>query len=170
MSTPKVSTEKLKELREQSGAGVIACRNALIEAADDLNKAIEILKKNSLFVAEKKKGRTASQGLVECYVHAGGRVGAMIEVNCETDFVARTDEFKKLAHELAMQVAAMGPLYVSKDKLPEGSDAKPEEVCLLAQPYIRDPARTVQDIVTETIARTGENIVVSRFIRFGLGE
>ncbi len=168
--TQKVSTEKLKTLREQSGASVIACRNALLESAEDMDKAIEILKKQSLFVAEKKKGRIASQGLIEAYVHAGGRIGAMIEVNCETDFVARTDEFKQLAHNLAMQVAAMGPLYVSKDKIPAGSEAKPEEACLLMQPYIRDQARTVQDVISEVIARTGENIIVSRFIRFELGE
>jgi elongation factor Ts len=109
------------------------------------------------------------QGLVEAYIHTGGRIGAMIEVNCETDFVARTDEFKELAHNLAMQVAAQMPRYIAKEELPEGTDADPQAACLLSQPYIKDPTKTIRDVVAEVIARTGENIRISRFARFELG-
>jgi elongation factor Ts len=165
----KVSTEKLKVLREQSGASVMACRNALIQAEDDAEKALELLKQQSLVIVEKKKTRTTSQGLVEAYVHAGGRIGAMIEINCETDFVARTDEFKALAHNLAMQVTAMCPLYISKDDVPEGVDKDAENACFLLQPYIKDLTKTVQDLINETIAKVGENIKVARFVRFELG-
>jgi elongation factor Ts len=164
-----VPTDRLKELREKSGAGIMECRNALIQASGDLAKAQEILKEKSLYKAEKKKERTASQGVVECYVHAGGRVGAIVELNCETDFVARTEVFKNLAHELAMQVAAMSPEFVSKDSMPADSEADPKAVCLLLQSYIRDNAMTVQDLVTQAIGKTGENIKVARFTRFELG-
>ncbi|MFC1954201.1 elongation factor Ts [Chloroflexota bacterium] len=166
----KIPTETLKELREQSGAGIMACRNALVEAEADLEKALQILKDQSLFAVEKKKERVASQGLTEAYIHAGGRIGTLVEVNCETDFVARTDEFKELAHNLAMQVAAMPPRFVSPDTVPEGSDVNLQEDCLLLQPYIRDLSLTVQDIINEAIAKLGENIKVSRFARFELGE
>ena len=166
----KISTDKLKELREQSGASIMACRNALLQSEEDMEKALQILKQQSLFIVEKKKGRSTSQGLVEAYVHAGGRIGAMVELNCESDFVARTDEFKALAHNVAMQVAAISPRFVSKDAVPEGTDVGAEEACLLLQPYIRDPALTVQDVINEVIARLGENIRVSRFARFELGE
>ena len=166
----KVSTEKLKELRGQSGASVMACRNALIESGENIEKALEILKSNNAMIVEKKKDRSTSKGLVEAYVHAGGRIGSMVEVNCESDFVARTDEFKALAHNLAMQVAAMPPLYISKDIIPAGVDADAENACFLSQPYIKDLARTVQDIINEVIGRVGENIKVSRFARFELGE
>jgi len=166
----KVSTDKLKELRGQSGASVMACRNALIEASEDIEKALEILKKQSLYIVEKKKGRSTSQGLVEGYIHAGGRIGAMIEVNCESDFVARTDEFKQLAHNLAMQVAAMPPQYISNDAIPAGVDAQAENACFMLQPYIRDLTKTVQDVINEVIAKVGENVRVSRFVRFELGE
>ena len=165
----KISTDKLKELREQSGASIMACRNALIQTEEDMEKALGILKQQSLFIVEKKKDRSTSQGLVEAYIH-GGRIGSMVEVNCETDFVARTDEFKALAHNLAMQVAAMPARFVSLEAVPEGTQIKAEEDCLLLQPYIRDPALTVQDVINEVIARLGENIRVSRFTRFELGE
>ncbi|OGO22941.1 MAG: elongation factor Ts [Chloroflexi bacterium RBG_16_51_9] len=166
----KVSTDKLKELRGQSGASVMACRNALIQAEDDMAKAMEILKAQNAVIVEKKKDRSTSQGLVEAYVHMGGRIGAMVEINCESDFVARTDEFKALAHNLAMQVAAMPPQFISNDAVPEGADTNAENACFLMQPYIKDLARTVQDVINETIARVGENIRVSRFARFELGE
>lgn len=166
----KISTDKLKELREQSGASVMACRNALIESEENIEKALEILKKQSLYIVEKKKERSTSQGIIEAYIHAGGRIGAIVELNCESDFVARTDEFKQLAHNLAMQVAAMYPRYVSREAVPVGTEVKVEEACLLLQPYIKDLTRTVQDVVNETIARLGENIKVSRFVRFELGE
>src|SRR3989304_6074824 len=116
----KVTTDSIKSLREQSGAGVMECRNVLEETGGDIDKAIEILKGRNLYKAEKKKTRVTTQGLVEAYVHAGGRIGAVVELNCETDFVARTDEFKQLAHDLAMQVAAMSPQYISKDEVPAG--------------------------------------------------
>ena len=166
----KVSIEKIKELRGQSGASVNACRNALIQAEENLDKALEILKSQHAIIVEKKKDRTTSQGLVEAYVHAGGRIGAMVEINCESAFVARTDEFKALAHNLAMQVVAMPPLFISKDAVPEGCDINAENACFLTQPYIKDLSRTVQDLINEVIARVGENIRVSRFARFELGE
>ena len=167
----KTSTDKIKELREKSGgASVMACRNALIQSEDDINKALEILKQQNLVIVEKKKGRTTSQGLVEAYVHAGGRIGAMIELNCESDFVARTDEFKQLAHNIAMQVAAMPPLCIALDNMPKDSELSPQEACLLAQPFIKDLARTIQDIINDTIAKVGENITIGRYSRFELGQ
>ncbi|MEE8413035.1 MAG: elongation factor Ts [Dehalococcoidales bacterium] len=165
----KIPTDKLKELRQQSGAGIMACRNALLEAEADIEKALQILKQQSLFIVEKKRGRVTSQGLVEAYIHAGGRIGALVEVNCESDFVALTDEFKELAHNLAMQVAAMPPQFISQETVPEGIVINPKEDCLLLQPYIKDLNLTVQDVINETIAKLGENIQVSRFARFELG-
>ena len=164
-----ITTEKIKTLREQSGAGVMDCRNALKGCDGDIDKALINLKEKGLLKAQKKSERTTSQGLVEAYIHTAGRIGAMIEVNCETDFVARTDEFKGLAHCLAMQVAAMDPKYVSEKDIPEGKDIVPVEACLILQPYIKDPTKTINDVITETIAKTGENIKVSRFIRYELG-
>jgi len=166
----KISVDRVKELREQSGAAIMQCRNALIEAQGDIEKALQILKQQSIFLAEKKQNRTAIQGLIEAYVHAGGRIGAMVEVNCESDFVARTDEFKELAHHLAMQVAAMAPKFISREEVPEGTDIEPQTACLLLQPDIKNPDKTVKDIITETIAKVGENIKVSRFARFELGD
>jgi elongation factor Ts len=168
MST-KITTNEIKELREQSGAGVMECRNTLLETEGDIEKAIQILKERSLFQAQKKAKRSASQGLVEAYIHTGGAIGVMIEVNCETDFVARTSEFKELAHNLAMQVAAINPQFISAEEIQEGDDAEPEQACLLLQPYIKDPEKTIQDIINETIAKVGENIKVNRFVRFELG-
>ena len=147
----------------------MACRNVLIETDGDLEKALQILKEKGILKAQKKAERLATQGLIESYIHAGGRIGAMVEVNCETDFVARTDEFKELAHDLAMQVAAMAPQFILEKEITEGPDVEPQEACLLFQPYIKDPAKTVQDLVVETIAKVGENIKVSRFTRFELG-
>ena len=165
----KIPTVRVKELREQSGAGIMACRNALIEAQGAMAKALEILKQRSLFQAQKKANRSANQGIIEAYIHTGGRIGAMVEVDCETDFVARTDEFKELAHHLAMQVAAIPPQFISQEEVPEGADMEPQAACLLLQPYIKDPDKTVQEIITETIAKVGENIKVNRFARFELG-
>lgn len=166
----KIRTETIKELREQSGAGVMDCRNALVEAEGHLEKALEILKQQSLVKVEKKKSRTAAQGIIESYVHAGGRIAAMVELNCETDFVARTTEFKELAHNLAMQVAAMSPQFVKAEDIPAGSDVDPKSAVLVFQPYIKDQALTIQDVVNQAIAKTGENIRVSRFARFEVGE
>lgn len=146
------------------------CKKALLQTKGDMDKALQILKEEGLLEAKKKAGRATTQGLIEAYVHTGGRIGAMVEVNCETDFVARTDEFKKLAHHLAMQVAAMPPQFVSKEEAPEGVDIEPEAACLLLQPYIKDPNKTIQDIITETIAKVGENIKIKRFARFELGD
>jgi elongation factor Ts len=159
----------VKELREQSGAGIMECRDALIGNEGDKEKALQTLKERGLLKAEKKAERITSQGLIEAYIHAGGRVGAMVEVNCETDFVARTDDFKELAHNLAMQVAAMSPQFISDEEIPEGADVEPQAACLLLQPYIKDPAETVRDLIVETIAKVGENIRVSRFVRYELG-
>lgn len=151
----KISIDRIKKLREETGGGIADCRNALEEAGGDFKKALEILKAKGLEIAEKKLQRPVGQGLVETYIHGGGKIGAMVEINCETDFVARTDDFKTLAHELAMQVAAMDPKDVKE---------------LLAQPYIRDESKKVDGLVKETIAKVGENIVVKRFMRFELGE
>ena len=165
----EIAIEMIKELRSQCSAGVMECRNALIEAEGDMEKALQVLKGKGLLKAEKKVDRATGQGLVEAYIHTGGRIGALVEVNCETDFVARTDEFKELAHDLAMQVAALSPKYISEEELPEGADIEPQVACLLQQPFIRDSAQTVRDIIVEVIAKVGENIRVSRFSRFELG-
>ena len=165
-----ISATQVKDLRDKTGAGVMDCKTALDEASGDVEQAITILQKRGIALAEKRGGRETSQGLVECYIHAGGRIGAMVEVNCETDFVARTDDFKSLAHDLAMQVAATGPLAVTQDDLPEDAEGDPEELCLLTQAFIKDDSRTISDVVKEVIAKTGENIRVSRFSRFELGQ
>ena len=165
----KIPTNRIKELRDQSGAGIMACRNALLEAKGDMEKAAQILKQRNLLRVESKAKRSTTQGLIEAYIHTGGRIGAMVEVNCETDFVARTDEFKALAYNLAMQVAAIPPQFISPEEIPEGADVEPQTACLLLQPYIKDLDKTVQDIIAETIAKVGENIRVSRFARFELG-
>ncbi|MFC2001915.1 elongation factor Ts, partial [Chloroflexota bacterium] len=136
----------------------------------DKEKALQVLKEKGLLEAEKKTDRTTTQGLIEAYIHTGGRIGAMVEVKCETDFVTRTDEFKELAHGLAMQVAAQCPQFISEEEIPEGADVEPQVACLLLQPYIKEPTKTVQDIIVETVARVGENIKVGRFARFELGD
>lgn len=146
------------------------CRNALKETNGDKAKAIEILQKQGLIKAQKSEGRVAKQGLVVSYIHGEGRIGALVEINCETDFVARTAEFQELAHNVAMQVAAMAPEYLSKNDCPAGVEIDFQNTCLLLQPYIKDPTKTIQDIVTEIIAKTGENVVISRFARFELGK
>ncbi|OGO52855.1 MAG: translation elongation factor Ts [Chloroflexi bacterium RBG_16_68_14] len=164
-----VSAVQVKDLRERTNAGVMECKRALEEADGDVERAMALLQERGLALAEKRAHRETSQGLIECYIHAGGRIGAMVEVNCETDFVARIDEFKALAHDLAMQVAATNPLSVSEEDLPSGAEGDPAELCLLRQPFIKDESRTVDEVVKEVIARTGENIRVRRFARFELG-
>jgi elongation factor Ts len=194
-----ISAELVKELRERTGAGFMDCKRALTEADGDLDKATAILREKGLAAAAKKAGRDAREGLVSSYIHTGGRVGVLIEVNCETDFVARTDEFQKLVRDLAVQVAGLDPKYVDSDHIPpadlaakqaefladEATQKKPEnirqqivegqlkkwfsQVCLLDQPF-RDEERTVRDLVTEKIATMGENIRVRRFARYALGE
>ena len=164
-----ITTAMIKELRDQTGAGIMDCRTALIGTDGNIDKALEILKEKGLARAEKKSGRVTEQGLIECYIHTAGRIGAMIELNCETDFVARTDEFKELAHCLAMQVAALDPKYITEKDMPEDTEDESSECCLLLQQYIKDPTKTVNDIIIETIAKVGENIKVSRFTRYELG-
>ena len=165
-----ITAERVRKLREETGAGVMECKRALVEAGGDERKAKEILHQQGLDRAEKKVGRVAAQGIVECYIHAGGRIGTMVELNCESDFVARTDLFRSLAHELAMQVAATAPKYVRPEDVPSDESDPPSQVSLLAQPYIRDAGMTVQDLIRNSIAKLGENIVVRRFTRFELGQ
>ena len=165
-----ISADLVKNLRERTGAGVMECKRALEEAAGDIDRAEAVLKERGILMADKKSHRETSQGMVECYIHAGGRLGAMVEVNCETDFVARTDDFKKLARDLAMHVVASNPAFVSEEDLPEGAEGEPKELCLMLQPFVRDESRTVGDIIKEVIAKTGENIRVRRFARYELGQ
>ncbi len=160
----------VKELREKTGAGVMDCRNALIETAGDLDKASKILRERGLIKAEKKAGRITSEGLIEAYVHPGGRLGALVELNCETDFAAHTDEFKELAHNLVLQVAATAPQFISADEVPEGMELDPKEICLLVQPFIKDQTKTIQEIIADVTAKVGEKISVRRFERFELGK
>jgi len=164
----QISAEAIKALREQTSAGIMECKHALEETGGDLAAASSILKERGYAIAKKKESRSAREGLVECYIHTGGRVGALVEVNCESDFVARTPEFKELAHDLAMQVVGACPRYVSPEDVPEGEEFADED-CLLLQPFIKEPDKKVQDIVTETIAKVRENIKVRRFARFALG-
>jgi len=165
----RITTSRIRELRDQCGAGIMDCQKALLEAEGDTEKALQILKQQGLLRAKKKAERSTTQGIIETYIHAGGRIGTMVEVNCETDFVARTDEFKELAHHLAMQIAAMSPQFVTREEVPEGDDIDPQVACLLLQPDIRDPGRSIQGTINETIAKVGENIKVGRFARFELG-
>jgi elongation factor Ts len=165
----EIPKDKIKKLREQSGAGIMDCRSALVSCDGDIDKALKVLTEKGLIKAQKKSDRATSQGLIESYIHTAGRIGALVEINCETDFVARTDEFKGLAHCLAMQVAAMNPQYIAEKDIPKDKEVVAEEACLMLQPYIKDPTKTINDIITETIAKTGENIKVSRFTRYELG-
>ena len=165
----QIPVNLIKELRERTNAGVVECRNVLLETGGDLDKASEILRQRGLAKAEKRVERVASHGLIEAYVHLNGRLGALIEVNCETDFVAHTDEFKTLAHDLVLQVAATAPQFVSPEEIPEGANLDPAEVCLLTQPYIKEQSKTVREIITETMSKVGEKISVKRFCQFEVG-
>lgn len=151
-------------------AGVMDCKRALEEASGDVDRAREILYQKGLAAVAKRATRTVNEGRVEGYVHSGNRIAALVEVNCETDFVARTEMFQELAHDLAMQVAAMGPMYLSAEELPADEFRNPEEICLLRQQFIKDPSRTIQDLVDEVQAKTGEKVDVRRFVRFALGQ
>lgn len=166
----EISVDLVKALRDETGAGILACKEVLERTEGDYEQAVAILREQGLAVAAKKAARATHDGLIEAYVHPGSRVGAMVEVNCETDFVARTPEFRELAHDLAMQVAAMDPQYVSREDIPEGVVVNPEEACLLEQPFIKDPTRTILDLVNDMVAKVRENIRVSRLCRFSLGE
>lgn len=176
-----ISASQVKELREKSGAGIMECKRALEEVGGDVEKAIVLLKQQGLAKAEKKTGRAASQGLIEPYIHGGGRIGSIVEVNCETDFVARTADFRELAHDLAMQVAATSPRYVALEDVPDGAwpDLEKEfgnreqavaSAILLEQPFIKDGKYSIRDLIRDRIAKLGENIVVSRFARFEVGQ
>ena len=159
----------VKELRDASGSGVMDAKRALEEAHGDMNQAAAILRERGLAAAAKRAERKTSQGVVDTYIHAGGRIGALVEVNCETDFVANTDEFRELVHELAMQVAAMNPAVVSAEEREPELEGADEEVALLSQPWVKDGSRTISDLVQDSMAKTGENIRVRRFARFELG-
>lgn len=168
----EISTTQIKELRDKTSAGVMECKRALQQAEGNVDRACDILREQGLARAEKKADRVALQGLVEVYVHGGGRIGSMVELNCETDFVAHTDEFKAVVHDLALQVAATDPRFISSAEIPEAEKEKlhPEEVCLLAQPFIKDPSRKISDIVADVSAKMGEKVAVRRFARFELGK
>ena len=172
MAEVKITTETIKEIRSITGAGIMDCKRALQETTGDMEKALDLLRERGFAKAEKRSEREVREGLVDVYIHTGGRIGALVEVNCESDFVARTDDFKELVHNIAMQIAATDPGFMSPDDIPDDLDEEvnPAEVCLLCQPFIRDPQRSIQDIVTEVIAKTGENIKVNRFTRFELGK
>jgi elongation factor Ts len=146
------------------------CKRALVEAGGNVEKAIEVLNRQGLARADKKAGRLASQGVIDAYMHAGGRIGAMVELNCETDFVARTDDFKKLAHDIAMQIAATGPLYITVSEVPADEADRKNELALLAQPFIKESGVTIEDLIKRHVSKLGEAIRVSRFARFALGE
>jgi len=195
-----ITAEMVKELRERTGVGMMDCKKALIAANGDIEKAIDELRTKGLAKAAKKAGRVASEGVVTSYIHAGGRIGVLVEVNCETDFVGKTEEFKQLAYDIAMQIAATNPEYIKREDVPESvieheksvlraqalDEGKPEKVvdkmvegrlekffkerCLMEQQFIKDPDKTVQDLIHENIVKIGENINVRRFARFELGE
>ncbi|MGD0621045.1 MAG: translation elongation factor Ts [Thermacetogeniaceae bacterium] len=195
-----IKAEQVKELRERTGSGMMECKKALSETGGDMEKAIIYLREHGLAAAAKKAGRATGDGKIEAYIHPGAKLGVMVEINCETDFVAKTDEYQNLCHEIAMQIAASDPGCLERNQVPESlveqekeiartqalSEGKPEKVidkvvegrmekfyqttCLLEQPYIRDPQRTVRDLLNEAISKLGENIVIRRFVRFRLGE
>ncbi len=166
----QLSVNTIKDLRERTGAGIMDCKRALEESGGDMDAAADILVKQGIASAVKKASRSTEEGLVESYIHSGGRIGVLVEVNCETDFVARTADFKALAHDLAMQVAAMAPTYVDSDDVAEGEDPDSQETVLMHQPFIKDPSKSIRDVVNEGIGKLGENIRVRRFTRFSLGE
>jgi len=196
----EITTEMIKELRDATGAGILDCRKALTDANGDFDKAVDFLREKGVATAAKRAGRTVSQGIVELYSHGDGRVGVMVEVNCETDFVGRGEDFRTLAHEIALQIAAAAPQYVSEDEIPAEvleheagiararakEEGKPDaimdkivagrlekfkdEVVLLRQTYIRDEDLTIEKLVQQVVGKTGENIVISRFQRWELGE
>jgi len=196
----KITAQMVKQLREMTGAGMMDCKKALQEADGDFDKAIKILREKGLAKAAKKAGRAAKEGMIHAYIHGGGRIGVMVEVNCETDFVARTDEFRTLVNDIALHIAAFAPRWVKREDVPEDvleqekeiyrkqaiQEGKPERVIerivegklknfykenvLLEQPFVKDEDKTVEEVVKEAIAKIGENIVIRRFVRWELGE
>ncbi len=165
-----ISTAQIKELREMTGAGIMDSKRALEAADGDIKAAAQALMEEGLASAAKRAGREAGEGVIEAYIHTGSRVGSLVELNCETDFVARTPEFKALARDLAMQVAAMSPRYVDRESIPEDAGDVSEDEILLDQMYIRDNSVKVADLVTEMVSKVGENVKVGRIERFALGE
>lgn len=194
------SIEQVKQLREKTGAGVMLCKQALAESSGDVDKAVEYLQKKGQASAAKKAGRATGEGAVGSYIHMGGKIGVLVEVNCETDFVAKTDAFQEFARDVAMHIAAMGPAYLVPDQIPEGDlahqreiflartleEGKPEkiagkivdgrmskwfaEVCLMQQSFVKDSDKTIEQLQAAMVAKTGENIRIRRFVRFALGE
>ena len=164
-----ISANDVKELRERTGAGMLECKQALEAAKGDVTKAMEALKEKGHKMAEKRADRETAEGMVQSYIHHNHRVGALVEVNCESDFVARTDDFKHLVTAVALQVAGSNPKYLSKEDMPKGSDEDPKLVCLLEQSYLKDESMTIGELVRNTIAKTGENMRIKRFARFELG-
>jgi elongation factor Ts len=195
-----ITADQVKQLREKTGAGMMDCKTALTEAGGEMDKAVEILRKKGLASAAKRAGRATKDGIIGHYIHMGGKVGVLVEVNCETDFVARTEDFQRLAKELAMHIAAAEPKYVTREDVPAevlekekeiyraqfASSGKPAnvidkiaegklesyfaQVCLLEQPSVRDPNVTIKQMIASAAAKTGENVTVTRFARFKLGE
>ncbi len=195
-----ITAEMVKKLREKTGAGMMDCKNALVETGGNAEKAVALLREKGLAKAAKRAGRTASQGVVDAYIHLGGKVGVMVEVNCETDFVARNAEFKTFVRDLCLQVAATNPAYLSRDDVPTDEiekekevlknqalhEGKPEKIvekivagkmekyyeenCLLEQPFVKDPDQKVTDLLSNLIAKIGENIVIRRYVRYEMGE
>ncbi|NLN41579.1 MAG: translation elongation factor Ts [Clostridiales bacterium] len=195
-----ITAAMVKELRERTGVGMMDCKRALQDANGDMEKAVELLRERGLASAAKKAGRIAAEGIVDSYIHGDGRIGVLVEVNCETDFVAKTDEFKSFVRDIAMHIAATNPKYVSREQIPQEeldkekeilraqalNEGKPEkivdrmvegriekyikEICLLEQPFVKDPDKTVQDILNEKIATIGENMSIRRFVRYEKGE
>ncbi len=164
-----VSSEDVKKLRDLTGAGMLDCKKALDETDGDLEKAKDILRQKGFEAMAKRAERSTSEGVIAHYIHHNKRIGALVELNCESDFVARTEDFQKLAKQIALQVAGANPLYVSPEEMPDGAEGDPKDVVLLLQPFVQDESRTIQDLVSETIGKTGENIRVRRFARFELG-
>ena len=166
----EVTAVQVRALRDQTGAGIMDCKRALVESQGDVEKAADSLRVKGLAQAATRADRITDQGLVEAYVHTGGRVGAMVELGCESDFVARTPEFKALAHDIAMQVAAMAPAYLDENDRDDGDERPVAQVSLLQQPFIKDNSSSVGEVVQEMAAKTGENVRVLRFTRLALGE
>ena len=195
-----ITAQQVKELREMTGAGMMDCKKALTECDGNMDKAVEYLREKGLSKAAKKAGRIAAEGIVDAYIHMGGKIGVLLEVNCETDFVAKTPAFKEFVHDIAMHIAAVNPMYVRKEEVDDAviqkerdfltkqalSEGKPEnivekmvegriekyykEICLLEQPFVKDPDKTIDQMVKEQIATIGENISIRRFVRFEMGE
>ena len=165
-----VDVKLVRTLRDQTGAGIMDCKEALEKSSGDMEKAVQALREKGVASATKRVGKDTNEGIVETYLHTGGRVGAMVELGCETDFVARTEEFQKLAHDICMQIAAMGPVYIDADEIEEGDDRPPAQIALMLQPFIKNGSSSVGEMVRELAGKVGENVRVIRFSRLAVGE